>query len=464
MLQQANAAIERQHRQQAVDELRARVEDWKSHDISQFGDLLLHGAFTVVKGDGRNDVEREVRIKTAHSSSFKSVLSFSGAKAKLGNLPAALDFMNMHSDGDIRVSKSRHPKQDRNRSQPSTPGSGPDSRIPGSLPDTPRFSDESIARSIRAHSLGTGFSPADLRIPSSKRRTPPAPSGRGASRNASPRPTRRSDTSLSSCEEHTLESLMALEGFLDASQSVPVLDENIPLEKPNPPNKVKDKSRKPSFKRLLSALAPLRSEPGYVPPENAPDTPPDDNSLPFQLKFGPRVRCSQGSSEASSPSAYSITSQLRNVSSSDQQSDLTMSSSDRLRTHLQLAARATDGGTGAFTPYYHGGQSTTFLEKKPVQLESATILEENYADENGLRPVRFDQYTIYLFERILLCCKEQNPNKQKNKVMSMNKPAIDKKGKPRLQLKGRIFMQNVTETLSLQKPGSSMPFSGMTCW
>ncbi len=38
--------------------------------------------------------------------------------------------------------------------------------------------------------------------------------------------------------------------------------------------------------------------------------------------------------------------------------------------------------------------------------------------------------------------------------MGMNKPNLDKKGKPKLQLKGRIFMQNVTETLSLQKPGS----------
>ncbi|KAI9800638.1 MAG: hypothetical protein M1825_003960 [Sarcosagium campestre] len=64
------------------------------------------------------------------------------------------------------------------------------------------------------------------------------------------------------------------------------------------------------------------------------------------------------------------------------------------------------------------------------------------------------QYKIYLFDRILLCCKDSNPNKQKNKVMSINKPALDKKGKPRLQLKGRIFMQNVTDLVSLQKPGS----------
>jgi cell division control protein 24 len=51
---------------------------------------------------------------------------------------------------------------------------------------------------------------------------------------------------------------------------------------------------------------------------------------------------------------------------------------------------------------------------------------------------------------ILLCCKELSANKAKK----MNKALTTKTGKARLQLKGRIFMQNVTETISLQKPGS----------
>jgi cell division control protein 24 len=61
------------------------------------------------------------------------------------------------------------------------------------------------------------------------------------------------------------------------------------------------------------------------------------------------------------------------------------------------------------------------------------------------------QYKIYLFEMILLCCKELSANKAKK----MNKSLITKTGKARLQLKGRIFMQNVTETVSLQKPGKT---------
>ncbi|KAF2753965.1 hypothetical protein EJ05DRAFT_444058 [Pseudovirgaria hyperparasitica] len=62
------------------------------------------------------------------------------------------------------------------------------------------------------------------------------------------------------------------------------------------------------------------------------------------------------------------------------------------------------------------------------------------------------EYRVYLFELILLCCKEIKPKQQKN-IMN-NRSTIDRKGKGKLQLKGRIFMQNVTETISIGKPGS----------
>ena len=62
------------------------------------------------------------------------------------------------------------------------------------------------------------------------------------------------------------------------------------------------------------------------------------------------------------------------------------------------------------------------------------------------------EYRMYLFEKILLCCKEMNPNKTKNKVKT-HPPSSLRNGKPKLQLKGRIFMQNVTETHYSNKPG-----------
>ena len=85
---------------------------------------------------------------------------------------------------------------------------------------------------------------------------------------------------------------------------------------------------------------------------------------------------------------------------------------------------------------------------------------EKQANRRGFTCPYSEQYTIYLFERILLCCKEFNPNKSKDRLMGTQKDKKDKKDKKepnknaRLQLKGRIFMTNVTEVVSLGKQGN----------
>ena len=78
-------------------------------------------------------------------------------------------------------------------------------------------------------------------------------------------------------------------------------------------------------------------------------------------------------------------------------------------------------------------------------------LERQVADDLAINSLVREQYKVYLFERILLCCKEVNPNKSKNKMLATKQPLVDKKGKPKLQLKGRIFMQNVTDVVTLSK-------------
>ncbi|GAB0133341.1 guanine-nucleotide exchange factor Cdc24 [Epichloe bromicola] len=60
------------------------------------------------------------------------------------------------------------------------------------------------------------------------------------------------------------------------------------------------------------------------------------------------------------------------------------------------------------------------------------------------------EYEIYLFECILLCCKESSG--KKDKTRSTGPKIKNRNGK--LQLKGRIFMTNVTDVVSLSKPGS----------
>lgn len=106
---------------------------------------------------------------------------------------------------------------------------------------------------------------------------------------------------------------------------------------------------------------------------------------------------------------------------------------------------------------------TTFLNFERPGLPGVSTFHKSWlqnhnkkdeeANERGLMAPVSMQYKVYLFERILLCCKEINPNKQKNKMLGNNKSLLDKKGKPRLQLKGRIFMQNVTDVMSIGKAG-----------
>ncbi|KAL8932991.1 MAG: hypothetical protein Q9211_006022 [Gyalolechia sp. 1 TL-2023] len=77
---------------------------------------------------------------------------------------------------------------------------------------------------------------------------------------------------------------------------------------------------------------------------------------------------------------------------------------------------------------------------------------ECIVEKQLVNPIR-EQYIIYLFERILLCCKEVNPNKQRPKMLRNEKTPLNLHGKVRLQLKGRIFMQNVTDVLSFVRTG-----------
>jgi cell division control protein 24 len=63
-------------------------------------------------------------------------------------------------------------------------------------------------------------------------------------------------------------------------------------------------------------------------------------------------------------------------------------------------------------------------------------------------------YEIYLFESILLCCKEVSQGKSKDKKDKTRSQGPKMRNRTaKLQLKGRIFMANVTDVVSLSKPG-----------
>ena len=60
VLIRANDIVDTLKRREAVFELEVNVEDWKGHNILHFGELVLYGPHTVLKGEGVKEVEREV--------------------------------------------------------------------------------------------------------------------------------------------------------------------------------------------------------------------------------------------------------------------------------------------------------------------------------------------------------------------------------------------------------------------
>ncbi|KIX02937.1 uncharacterized protein Z518_06487 [Rhinocladiella mackenziei CBS 650.93] len=66
----------------------------------------------------------------------------------------------------------------------------------------------------------------------------------------------------------------------------------------------------------------------------------------------------------------------------------------------------------------------------------------NVMKDSGIRSDE-KEYHIYLFSRILIMCKDVNANKPKNRLAN-SKPALSQRGKPKMNLKGRIYFTNVT--------------------
>lgn len=95
-MQRANEAVAKEQRTTAVNDLQLRVEDWKGHNMKQFGDLLLYGNFTVVKGEGAKPAEREVRvISDTFSPTLQSYLLYAPRScrpvATIPEIPAQAD-------------------------------------------------------------------------------------------------------------------------------------------------------------------------------------------------------------------------------------------------------------------------------------------------------------------------------------------------------------------------------------
>lgn len=93
-MQRTNAAVDREERNEAVEELKNRVEDWKGHKIEAFGELLLHGTFTVLKGESSAPKGNEREVNLGPVPSVNPLLTI----ATVQDFPIPNDFALLQGD------------------------------------------------------------------------------------------------------------------------------------------------------------------------------------------------------------------------------------------------------------------------------------------------------------------------------------------------------------------------------
>ena len=412
ILHRANEAVAKEQRLAAVNELQSRVEDWKGHQIDHFGDLMLFGTFTVLKGEGAKEVEREVRE-----------IFFSLSPYCRNRLRQAIeeDWNAYHVFNPLR---SPLPLDWRLGGMvPVVPGSeectSPISYTVGSM-------DPELVTMEHPNQVHTGVQTSEVPFP--QHHASGVEGVPGEAHDAYPGvklrrtfPTLRSKPSRSS---------LFTKSFLGNSPR--------PLQSPSTASLVS-----PSLPSPLSPYPPTRESSGNEGSSGPPTPSRSGKGAGFGKlsEFGSKMRAGRRFFKV-------VPDRTQHVQATE------------IVTYpnLRLFNGALKDGNQFLTPRVgylpkqtlgHVARIDPHTNRKPTQLEKDVIEEFNLTD-----PVRI-QYKVYLFERILLCCKEVNPNKPKNKMLGNTKPLVDKKGKPRLQLKGRIFMQNVTDVISVVRAGIS---------
>lgn len=522
VLIRANDAVDKEQRQQALGELQSRVEDWKGHKIEHFGDLLLYGDFTVLKGDGVKEVEREVRIIfDALDPKCRALI-----RRAIPHIPALV-----HRHHSIEVQALEHERQLLERR-----------KLPFGLDVVPEEkSDEEAPRVSFTGATDCKLHEAPHAILKSHEgnQDPGEEKLRGLHKSpmksfsskskASPSSKTESlhgpNTSQSHEKEATSSKLRSsLTSLFSKSRSNPSLDADSPIGPDIPHSQNGEKAQrelrsshkgvmKSSFSKTKTMPSPKTDSP------RKPDTPKSHDKKEAMQKLrgphsgpmksflaklsatpSPKLKLPETPGTTWSGSGLSNKSHMTIQGSgegSGSAAGLTPATPSRKSRSFIFGALAKFGHKfrrkiripqikspakafegirtrvlmAAEFIYYFAFNGplcnrTTFLNFENSRLPGVSVFNKDGLGKHGnkdgeanewgpMAPVSM-QYKVYLFERILLCCKEINPNKQKNKMLGNNKSLIDKKGKPRLQLKGRIFMQNVTDVMSISKAGKHL--------
>ena len=427
-MERAEEAVGKENRIAAVSELQSRVEDWKGHKIDHFGELLMFGSYTVLKGEGVKEVEREVGVIFASLDPKTRACIISALKRQrslVSKLPRTVSTLQT-----ITQLFSRAPRK------------MPRGDLEG-IPEEPKEGTQhvSVQRMMPKERPMLGIFRRKT-AESSQCTMKPSPniSMAEASHNLHFTP-RDKDTQI------LLDLGIPNQSFLNMERSEPGARHH--------------HDRGSKAHKLLGVDEP--SGPVTTRRANLSVTVRSRNSLTQRLRhFSPVLQASPKASNAPHKYTPLYEEAMRETLTSWVHS---------------LKFNGVFTQTTAFLFYEHMLPSpiSSFSQASPVQFGAKnpkakiepiklTRLERNMTDDAALELPLREQYKIYLFERILLCCKEINPNKAKNKMLSSNKPLVDKKGKPKLQLKGRIFMQNVTDVIFImnKKSGKADMLPGIT--
>ena len=417
ILTRANEVVQKEHHAAAVNELQSRVEDWKGHRINHFGDLLHFGNYVVLKGEGAKVVEREVSVIFDSLDPVTRAMVFSLFMHSLhrGTPKASCP----QSWTSALQTLSRYPHEEHVSDLASFPEHLAEEHC--SVPVTP---DTPSRRSMFSFRIKPATACPKM-PPQTPVETPPWSPFRLKFK-------RRKGTVRES----------------PGTQSSKISSEVELSKRAKPPEEQ-------AIEILQNALQVLKigTEPEITIPEGmgralTSQSLRDDAYMRIMDWSHNTPFCTKASkahpSKALTPLQFLLLKSIRQAEHLYELHGPFKNTTLFLFTRLQLP-------DPVLSPAAHAAAAAAATATPVAESRPMSNLETQVADNLAIPSLVREQYKVYLFERILLCCKEINPNKPKNKMLAAKQPLVDKKGKPKLQLKGRIFMQNVTDVVTLSK-------------
>ena len=400
----ADEAVQKEHHAAAVNELQSRVEDWKGHKINHFGELLHFGTYTVLKGEGAKVVEREVSVIFDSLDSVTRAMVFPLFMHSLhrGNPESPFSVSLMSALQALTpISREKHVNDPAN-----IPEYPAEEHHP--VPVTPKTPVRHMFLSRRRPASALPLAPAQNTVEPSAWNTFRFKSKlrKGAVRQMLGTPISRTSFDVELPQRTKPPEEQATEILQNALQILKIGTE------------------------LKPAMSGYTIDDAYLRIMDWP------HNTPFKTQ----------ASKAYSPKALTPLQFLLRKSILRAEHLFALDGAFKSTTlFLFCHLLSPEPFLALATPLAAAATIAPVVDSKPI-----SDMERQIADDLAVEPLVRIQYKVYLFERILLCCNEINPNKPKNKVLAKQN-LVDKKGKPKLQLKGRIFMQNVTDVVTLSK-------------